>query len=124
MSLPAGQQRVLDRIEDALKRREPRLASMFAMFTRLTVHEGLPRIEALMPVPWWSPKRYSVPGRMRAIVFLTLAAALVISAVFLGMSQSRTPCRAPIVIRGPLTESTHVRNCPTVSEAKGFGHGP
>jgi hypothetical protein len=124
MSLPASQQRILDRIEDALKKREPRLASMFAMFTRLTTHEVLPRIEALTPVPWWSPKRYRVPSRMRAVVFLTLAAGLVISAVFLGMSQSRTPCRAPILIRGPLTESTHVRNCPTVSEAKTYAHRP
>ena len=124
MGLPASQQRVLDRIEDALKKREPRLASMFAMFARLTVHEGLPRIEALTHVPWWSPKRYRVPLRVRAVVLLTLATALVLSAVFLGMSQSRTPCRAPIVIHGPLTESTHVRNCPTTPEAKGFGHGP
>ena len=30
MSLPASQQRVLDRIEETLRRREPRLASMFA----------------------------------------------------------------------------------------------
>ena len=124
MGLPASQQRVLDRIEDVLKKREPRLASMFAMFTRLTSHELLPRFEALTPVPWWSPRRYHTAARMRAVVLFTLAAALVISAVFLGMSQSGRPCRAPIVIRGPLTESTHVRNCPAAAAAKGLGHGP
>ena len=124
MSLPASQQRVLDRIEETLKRREPRLASMFAIFTRLTVHEGVPRTEALDPVPWWSPKRYQAPGRVRAVVLLTLAAALVVSAVFVGMSQSQGGCNAPIMIRGPLIGTTHVRNCPTVPEAKGYGHGP
>jgi len=40
------------------------------------------------------------------------------------MSQSGRPCRAPIVIRGSLTESTHVRNCPAAAAAKGLGHGP
>ena len=124
MSLPASQQRVLDRIEEVLKRREPRLASMFAMFTRLTVHEGVPRTEALDPVPWWSVKRYQAPGRVRAVVLLTLAAALVVSAVFVGMTQSRGSCNTPIMLRGPLIGTSHVRNCPAVPVAKGYGHGP
>jgi len=124
MSLPVRQQRVLDRIEDALKRREPRLASMFAIFNRLNIHERLPRVEALDAVPWWSPRRYQAPGRVRAMVLLTLAAALVVSAVFVGMSQSPGNCNAPIMLRGPLIGTSHVRNCPAVPEAKGYGHGP
>ena len=124
MGLPASQQRVLDRIEEALKKREPRLASMFAIFTRLTVHEGLPRIEALDPVPWWKPKRYHPSARIRAFVLLTLAAGLVVSAVFVGMSQSQGGCNTPIMLRGPLIGTTHVRNCPATPEAKGYGHGP
>ncbi len=47
MALPAGQQKVLDRIEDALRLSEPRLASMFAIFTRLTRHEARPPREQL-----------------------------------------------------------------------------
>ena len=35
MSLPASQQRVLDRMEGALKASEPHLASMFSIFDRL-----------------------------------------------------------------------------------------
>jgi hypothetical protein len=124
MSLPASQQRVLDRIEEALNTREPRLASMFAMFTRLNVHERLPRIEALNPVPWWSPKRYHPSARIRAVVLLTLAAALVVSGVLVGMSQSRGGCHGPIMLRGPLIGTTHVRHCPAAPEAKGYGHGP
>jgi hypothetical protein len=37
--LPAGQQRVLDAIEAALRSGEPRLASMYSIFTRLTANE-------------------------------------------------------------------------------------
>jgi len=36
MSLPARQQQVLDRIEDSLHACDPRLRSMFAIFTKLT----------------------------------------------------------------------------------------
>jgi len=124
MSLPASQQRVLDRIEEALKKREPRLASMFSIFNRLNIHERLPWIEALKPVPWWSVKRYHTSARIRAFVLLTLAAGLVVSAVFVGMSQSRGGCNTPIMLRGPLIGTTHVRDCPAVPEAKGYGHGP
>jgi hypothetical protein len=47
MSLPVGQQRVLDDIEGALQAGEPRLASMYAIFTRLTKNEMRPRREEL-----------------------------------------------------------------------------
>ena len=47
MGLPASQQRVLDRIESALQVCEPRLASMFAIFTRLTRGEAVPQTESL-----------------------------------------------------------------------------
>jgi len=124
MSLPASQQRVLDRIEEALKRREPRLASMFALFNRLNFHERLPWIEALTPVPWWSLKRYHPSARIRAFVLVTLAAGLVVSAVFVGMSQSPGGCNTPIMLRGPLIGTSHVRDCPVSPEAKGYGHGP
>ena len=126
MGLPASQQRVLDRIEEALKKREPRLASMFAIFNRLNIHERLPWIEALRPLPWWSWKRYHPSARIRAFVLLSLAAGLVVSAVFVGMSQSRGNCNAPIMLRGPLigATQTHVRRCPAAPEAKGYGHGP
>jgi hypothetical protein len=47
MSLPVGQQRVLDGIDDALRVSEPRLASMYAIFTRLTKNEMQPQREEL-----------------------------------------------------------------------------
>ena len=39
MSLPASQQRVLDRMEGTLQASEPQLVSMFAIFTRINADE-------------------------------------------------------------------------------------
>ena len=47
MGLPAGQQRALDTIEEALGTAEPRLAAMYAIFTRLTGNEARPHREQL-----------------------------------------------------------------------------
>jgi hypothetical protein len=124
--LPASQQRVLDRIEEVLKKREPRLVSMFAMFTRLNIGERLPRIEALELVPWWSPRRYRGRLPARAVLFLSLAIALILSAVFIGMSQSPDNCRTPLTPHGSLIGVSHAGtacNAPS-SKTMGMGHGP
>lgn len=52
MSLTARQCRALVSIEQHLGAREPRLASMFAMFTRLTKDELLPTIETIQVRRW------------------------------------------------------------------------
>jgi len=52
MSLPACQERILSGIENALRACEPRLASRFAIFARLTSGEELPRTEQLEPQSW------------------------------------------------------------------------
>ena len=126
MGLPASQQRVLDRIEEVLKRREPRLASMFAMFTRLNIGERLPRIEALETVPWWSPRRYGKRMPARAMLFLTLAIALIVSAVFIGTSQPSPGCRPPLEPHGSLIGLSHAgAGCDAPSaKTMGMGHGP
>lgn len=61
MGLPAGQQRVLDGIEDALRSGEPRLASMFSIFTRLSRTEARPHREQLPYECGWR----SWPARLR-----------------------------------------------------------
>lgn len=75
MGLPARQRRVLDRIEDSLEGTDPRLATMFAIFGRLTRDEEMPRIEelrhrlAIMFLRirlWMAPGRGRVRGRMPA----------------------------------------------------------
>ena len=126
MSLPARQQRVLDRIEEVLKKREPRLHSMFAMFTRLNLGERLPRIEALELVPWWSPRRYRGRLPARAVLFLSLAIALIMSAVFIGISQSANNCRTPLTPHGSVIGVSHAGTACKVlgSKTMGMGHGP
>jgi hypothetical protein len=126
MSLPASQQRVLDRIEEALKKREPRLASMFAMFTRLNLGERLPRIEALEAVRWWSPHRYRGRVPARALLFLSLAIALIVSAVFIGTTQSSATCRTQLTPHGSVMGLSHAgAACDEPgSRTMGAGHGP
>jgi len=126
MGLPASQQRVLDRIEEVLKKREPRLASMFAMFTRLNINERLPWIEALETVPWWSLRRHAKRMPARAMLFLSLAIALIVSAVFIGTSQSSANCRTPLTPHGSVIGLSHAGaacNAPG-SKTMGMGHGP
>ena len=126
MSLPASQQRVLDRIEEVQKKREPRQHSMFAMFTRLNLGERLPRIEALELVPWWSPRRYRGRLPARAVLFLSLAIALIMSAVFIGISQSANNCRTPLTPHGSVIGVSHAGTACKVpgSKTMGMGHGP
>jgi hypothetical protein len=70
MSLPACQERILHGMEAALRTREPRLASLFAIFTRLTRDEEIPRTEQLEPLPrlsWHRLRRgHGVRSRRRA----------------------------------------------------------
>jgi hypothetical protein len=47
MSLPPAQQKALDAMAEGLQVSEPRLVSMFAIFTRLTRNEAAPRREQL-----------------------------------------------------------------------------
>ena len=61
MTLPASQQHALDAIDDVLQSAEPRLATMFGVFTDLTGQEALPAVETLPPGRWWT--RYRLPGR-------------------------------------------------------------
>src|SRR5215472_9054435 len=51
MGLPSGQQRVLERIEGKLTQSDPRLASLFVIFTRLNLTEAMPWIEQLKARP-------------------------------------------------------------------------
>jgi hypothetical protein len=61
MTLPASQQHALDAIDDVLQSAEPRLATMFGVFTDLTGQEAMPAVETLPPGRWWT--RYRLPGR-------------------------------------------------------------
>jgi hypothetical protein len=69
MSLPARQERVLERIEHS-QACDPLLRSMFAMFTKLTRDEEMPRLEKLQAPssPLWDwLKRQAQPVRGRRV---------------------------------------------------------
>ena len=61
MTLPASQQHALDAIDEVFQSAEPRLATMFGVFTHLTRQEAMPGVETLPPGRWWT--RYRLPGR-------------------------------------------------------------
>ncbi len=61
MTLPTGQQRALDAIDHVLQSAEPRLATMFGVFTDLTRLDAMPAVETLQPGPWWSRHRLAGP---------------------------------------------------------------
>jgi hypothetical protein len=61
----------LNGIDRALQARDPRLASMFAMFTLLAGDDGPPAAERLAPAPC------SLAGRLRAVARRARAAALI-----------------------------------------------
>lgn len=94
MGLPASQRRILDRIETALLGSDPRLAALFATFSRLNRDEDMPRIEQVRAraeriigrfrcglakvAAWFGPRRRA---RVRAALFFPVALAIVASAV-------------------------------------------
>ena len=64
MALPPTQQHALNAIDDVLQSAEPRLATMFGVFTDLTQLEAMPAAETLPPGPWWArwaPHRLAGP---------------------------------------------------------------
>lgn len=78
MSLPARQQRMLDGIEKILQASEPKMAAMFAIFTRLTAAEGPASTERVR-----SRRLMSGPG-LGAFVLLPLALSMLITGLLLG----------------------------------------
>jgi hypothetical protein len=97
MSLPACQQRVLDRMEGALRASEPQLTSMYAVFSRLNAGEPigteqLPRKR----LRWFQPGT-----AMYAIVLIpVMFAAIIIGALLGGGARSTTACEASYSVGG------------------------
>jgi len=129
MSLPACQERVLSAMEDALKAGEPRLASRFAIFTRLASGEDLPRTERIVQQPWLRrvlaaaarmgrllfPRSRArgiaalrAPGRpalrLRAVVVLPVLLIMMASATIAAAIAGTHTC-APAPTRPPVTQT-------------------
>ncbi len=98
MTLPARQQRILDGMAVSLQERDPRLASLFSNFTRLTRQEPMPRAEEMPPgrpagLRGRPQPRGRRPGRsaawLRAIV-IPVALAAVAAVLFLSLTAGST----------------------------------
>jgi hypothetical protein len=103
VSLPVSQQRVLAGIESVLEDDEPRLRSMFAIFTRLTRDEGAPRTEALrartlLRRAWPAG---GLATTVRAIIAVPLILGLVTLFIFMAINGSPAQgCRpGPVATR-------------------------
>src|SRR5215831_9029762 len=94
MSLPVCQQRVLDRMEGALRASEPQLTAMYGMFGRLTAGEPI-RTEQL------TRKRLQPGTAMYAIVLIpVMFAAIIVGALFGGRTHTATACEAGYSVGG------------------------
>jgi hypothetical protein len=89
MGLPACEERILHRMEIVLRSHEPRLATMFGVFTQLTRDEEIPGIERLRRSPWLSWRRLR-----RATVMLVIWCLVVSACVGVGLFSPH-PCGQP-----------------------------
>jgi hypothetical protein len=94
VTLPASQQQVLDGMDSALQACEPRLASMFAIFTRLNRDEAVPRTESL---PAGARYRWNrLTAAQHAMVAVPLVLGLVALFVFLAMATPAARSCGPV----------------------------
>src|SRR5215470_1466643 len=104
MGLPTWQQRMLESIEGKLTESDPRLASLFSIFARLTRAEMMPRLETLTVRPvidlfsrlafWFRQLMRRPAARVRALVLLPAALTAMACALTLAFSfnnSQRTP---------------------------------
>ena len=108
MSLPAAQQRILDGMAERLRRSEPRLAGMYAVFTRLCGNDGPPGREQLsagrgrhLIAALITRLRWRLTRRTRRVWQLVLiashvAVAIVLLSVIVGLGmKSTSTCGQP-----------------------------
>ena len=101
MSLSAAEARALTRIERALLSRDPRLRSLFSIFTRLTWQEAMPAREQLR-----RRRRRPRPGVVIAIG-LVLAFAMVVLGAIVSPQSGCLPLRT-----GSIPIQTTGHGCP------------
>src|SRR5438105_7071955 len=103
MSLPARQQRVLNRMEGALQTSEPDLASMYAMFARLAAGEPVAAEQLAR-----RPLLRRVPAGYAFVLIPVMFAVIVLGGLLGGSARGAAICPgaghaagrgAPLVIR-------------------------
>jgi hypothetical protein len=119
LSLPAAEQRTLERMAEALRSSEPRLVSMFAIFSRLTQNETWPRWEQLLPTtPAWLmwlttiarrlPGGQTARGRRRWRQTLVLTNVAIVVGLLLALTGI-------YVHRTPACSAEHPRSAPVAT---------
>ena len=123
MGLPACQQRRLDRIAGTLLARDPKLASLFSIFTRLTRQEPMPSRENLDgsgrlrralqalrgSMGWLRPRVW-----LRPVVLVPLALAAVLSGLVLSpLAASPRACGSAPAWHVPAQQLAKAKSCGT-----------
>jgi hypothetical protein len=128
MGLPAGQQRILEKIDVKLTESDPRLNSLFAIFTRLTRSEAMPWIEQVTPRPLLDLitsvrfrlrllSRYPA-ARVRALLLLPAALIAMVCALTISIGLAgghrpvpgaKTPAPRELVVKDRLCRLSLVR---------------
>jgi hypothetical protein len=125
MGLPASQRRILEKIENALRGSDPRLTSLFAIFSRLNRDEEMPRIEELRAraslllarlhrrLGTADRRLHARPPRRRAAAFFFPLALVVVASSFVVAAVLPGPgrCAAAAAAAGAARHSAKVRNC-------------
>jgi hypothetical protein len=95
MTLPYREERLLRRVDRALRRSDPDLASRLSIFARLNAAEAMPARERLRPQPRWAWRVLLWP--VAAVAFFVAALAfLVVFAAGGGMTAARACGAAPV----------------------------
>lgn len=76
MRLPVSQRRILGKMENAIQISDPRLTSLFNLFSRLSRDEEMPRVEQLpacaRPLPAILVRRLAAGSRLRRGPFASI----------------------------------------------------
>jgi hypothetical protein len=122
MSLPAGQQRILDGIAETMRLTEPRLTMMFGIFTRLTKNEPTPAREQLVAAkrraraaPWrpllaWRRERPG-PAWRRAMIISQVAIAFIVLVVLTVVTSHSAAACGGLQPRPDAISASHQQAC-------------
>jgi hypothetical protein len=117
MSLPDCQQRILDAMAGRIQARDPRLAGMFAIFTRLNRQEPMPAAEhldrsSLRRVAESARRICARTRRVPAVLIIPVAlVALVCSVVLFPPSGGARSCGGELAGRVPVQLARRAAGC-------------
>ncbi len=106
MSLPAAEERALASIEQVLRSRDPRLSSLFSIFTRLTRQEAMPAIEEIRRRRW-RPQ----PGAVVLVAIALLVCGIVAGSLATGNGCVQAPAATATAQPSAIAAATSVAHC-------------